>query len=132
MRIVEFYKNANGNKRIRIVTTPPAGSRKINSRCYDSTHGAPAAVKPTEKTPVVLAGTSAVGDTLTATPATWNGSPAPTVVRVWKADTTVIAGETGLTYVIKAGDSGKTISVTETATNAAGSAVSNSNTVPVA
>ncbi|MDI7923398.1 hypothetical protein [Ferirhizobium litorale] len=67
-----------------------------------------------------ITGTAQVGQTLTSTTGTWTGSP--TYARQWKADGVAISDATAATYVPVIGDIGKTITVTLTATNAAGSA----------
>jgi hypothetical protein len=63
-----------------------------------------------------------VGATLTATPGTWAGSPAPTYTYQWKLDGVAISGATASAYVVASGDAGHVITVTVTATNASGSA----------
>jgi len=61
-----------------------------------------------------IAGSNGLGDTLTATPGTWLGNPEPdTVTGQWRRDGIAIAGETGLTYVITADDSGAVIDYLE-------------------
>jgi hypothetical protein len=67
-----------------------------------------------------ISGTLAEGDTLTAYPGNWSGAPAFTYQ--WKNATVAINGATNPTYVLQAGDAGDSITVTVTATNAAGSA----------
>ncbi len=65
-----------------------------------------------------ITGTPRVGQTLTATNGTWLGSP--TFKRQWKANGVAINGATGATYAPVAADTGKTITVTVTATNGRG------------
>lgn len=67
-----------------------------------------------------IAGTTAVGDTLTVTPGAWGGSPAPVLTRQWQRDGVDIASETGLTYVLVHADLGTDITVEETGTNVVG------------
>jgi hypothetical protein len=55
-----------------------------------------------------------VGDTLTATPGTYTGSP--TITRRWTADGVPISGATGTTYTVTSGDAGKVIGYYEDAT----------------
>jgi hypothetical protein len=62
--------------------------------------------------------TPQVGQTLTAS-SVRTGNPAPTMSYQWKADGTNVG--TGTTYVVQAGDLGKFITVTATATNSQGS-----------
>jgi hypothetical protein len=72
---------------------------------------------PVNTVAVSIAGSPIVGHTLTATPGTWTGSPAPTETYQWRNDSGNISGATALTYVVQAGDVGKGLAVTETATN---------------
>lgn len=88
-------------------------------------------VAPSNTTPPVIAGTGAVGSTLTCTPGTWSGAPAPTKSYQWLRDGTVISGATGLTYLLVAGDAGANIAVRETASNVVGSANVVSNAIAV-
>jgi hypothetical protein len=127
--ILELYKRTAtiAGYRFRKVSTPTPGAKKINSRLYDATHIT--AVAPTVTTAPVIAGTANVGQTLTCTPGVYAGVPAPTVTRQWKAGTANIPGATGLTYVVAAGDSGKSITCVETATNASGSVTGTSNAI---
>lgn len=67
-----------------------------------------------------ITGTPTTGQTLTAGAGTWGGTPAPTITRAWYADNVVIAGQTGTTLVLAAGQTGKRVSVEEIATNTAG------------
>lgn len=93
--------------------------------------GVPSA--PTNKTPPSISGTAQVGETLTATDGTWDGLPAPTYTRQWKADDAAISGATGQTYTLTAAEEGARITVTVTATNSEGSASATSPaTDPVA
>jgi hypothetical protein len=50
---------------------------------------------------------------------------------VWKSGGNPIPGASGLTYQIAAGDAGKSITVTETATNTGGSTSADSNAIAV-
>lgn len=68
-----------------------------------------------------ITGTAKVGETLTASPGTWQGSP--TFAYQWLADGAAISGATAATRVLAAGEEGKAVSVRVTATNAGGSAV---------
>lgn len=81
---------------------------------------------PVNLTLPTIAGTTTFGSTLTVTPGTWSGVPAPTLTRQWQRDGVDIAGATGLTYVLVAADLGTTITVEEDATNVAGSAMAES------
>jgi Domain of unknown function (DUF2341) len=86
----------------------------------------PAEPAPTIGTPTI-AGTARVGATVTAAPGEW--SPAATPSYQWLLDDTPIAGATGASYAVAAGDAGRQLSVevteapagagTETAVSAA-------------
>lgn len=76
---------------------------------------------PVNLTAPTIAGTAAVNQTLTATPGTFSGGFL-TLTYQWKADGVAILGATGLTYLLTATEAGAVITITETATNGAGSA----------
>ncbi|WP_237581556.1 sialate O-acetylesterase [Clavibacter phaseoli] len=61
-----------------------------------------------------IAGTARVGFTLSARAGVW--TPWPTFSYAWLRDGVVIAGQTGVTYRVQAGDAGSRISVTVTGT----------------
>lgn len=86
----------------------------------------PADVAPANTAVPVITGTTALGDTLTATAGTWTGTPEPTFTRQWTRNGTNIAGATATTYVITAADQGTNVAVKVTATNTAGSATATS------
>jgi immune inhibitor A len=65
---------------------------------------------PTATKAVAVSGTPTVGQTLTATPATWSADGTSTFT--WQAGGTQVG--TGPSYVLKPADTGKTITVTET------------------
>lgn len=67
-----------------------------------------------------ITGTATVGQTLTVSNGTWTNSPTG-YARQWTRDGADIAGATGATYTLVAGDSGKMIGARVTATNADGS-----------
>lgn len=83
---------------------------------------APADVQfPPENTALPrITGTARVGETMTGDDGEWSGTPAPTLTRQWFAGGAKIDGATGGTYVPAAGDIGKEITLTVTATNPAG------------
>ncbi|MFI5430072.1 Ig-like domain repeat protein [Aeromicrobium sp. UC242_57] len=68
-----------------------------------------------------IAGTAQVNNTLTGTPATFDGSP-DTITNKWLADGTAISGATGNTYKLTAAEQGKNITFESTATRTADSA----------
>jgi hypothetical protein len=69
-----------------------------------------------------VSGTAQVGQTLTASPGTWSGSPAPSFAYQWQRGTSNISGATSATYTPVVGDVGSTLRVVVTATNSSGSA----------
>lgn len=86
----------------------------------------------------LLSGTVQVGQTLTATPGTWNGNPYAYAYTWQRCDPTgaacqPIPGATASTYTPTPGDAGSTLSLEVTATNSAGSQTATAaTTVPVA
>lgn len=72
----------------------------------------PAPVATAEPT---LTGTATVEQTLTCTDGTWLGT-SPVLTRQWRRDGAALSGATASTYVLVAGDSGKQITCSVTAT----------------
>lgn len=68
----------------------------------------------------VVSGITTVGQTLSTTDGTWANTPTNFSYQ-WKRNGANIGGATGNTYVIQAADANTTLTVTVTATNAAGS-----------
>lgn len=89
----------------------------------------PVAQLPSNTALPQISGTPQVGEILTATDGTWNGSPAPTYARVWKANGAPIDGATGATYTLTEAELDAEITVTVTATNSVGSAEATSAAV---
>lgn len=81
-------------------------------------------VIPVNTVAPIISGTQSVGSTITITPGTWTGSP--TLVRHLFSGITD-RGVVTTSYVVASGDAGTTLTVVETATNAAGSAQATSN-----
>lgn len=104
--------------RCRVTATNAVDSTTANS----NTVGPAITLAPANTTPPAITGTAAVGQTLTVTPGTWANTPVPPLTYQWKRAGAAIAGATGTSYVVQAADAGATLSVTETASNAAGSA----------
>jgi hypothetical protein len=67
-----------------------------------------------------ITGTTSVGSVLTVSNGTWTNTPL-SYTRQWLRDGAAISGATAATYTLVAGDEGKMISATVTATNADGS-----------
>jgi hypothetical protein len=90
------------------------------------------AVAPSNTSPPTISGSASVGQTLTCSPGSWSGSPAPTFSYQWQRDGADIAGASGSTYVVQAADQGHTLTCKVTASNSAGqaSAVSTGVAIP--
>lgn len=69
----------------------------------------------------VLAGTGKVGATVTASPGTWGGFPAPSTSLQWCRDGVPIEGATGSAYVPSAADDRRALTCRVTAASIAGS-----------
>jgi len=88
--------------------------------------GSSASSRPAVLAPPQLAGTTQVGQTLTANAGAWSGSPSA-FAYLWRrcdaagAVCAAIAGATGSSYVLTPGDIGSTISLVVTATGTGGS-----------
>lgn len=71
-----------------------------------------------------IAGTATHALTLTLTPGTYTGFPAPVLTHQWVNSVSgPIPGATGLTYVVQVSDEGATLNVVETAVNTDGTVV---------
>jgi len=77
-----------------------------------------------------ISGDTGDGSTLTSTTGTWIGNPTPTYAYQWKADSTNV-GSNQNTYVTQAGDVGKSVTCTVTATNSQGNSSQASNGITV-
>lgn len=89
------------------------------------------AVTPQSTSPTTISGTPAVGQTLTCTPGSFSGAPAPAVAIAWLRDGQAIAAQSGTTYGVVAGDAGHALACRATATNTGGSASSTSQSLSV-
>lgn len=87
---------------------------------------APVVPAPTNTVAPAISGTAKVGETLTVSSGTWNGSP--TFAYQWFVGGVAKSGATGTTYTPVSGDVGKAVYVEVTATNAGGSTKATSNT----
>ena len=99
--------------------------------------GTKTAVAPTNSSAPSVAGSAAVGATLTANPGTWNGSSPLSFQYQWQicgsngSSCHDIAGATTQTYTVKSADLGNTIRVQVIASNADGSSTATSGTTAV-
>lgn len=87
------------------------------------------ATAPVNTVAPVVSGNPVVGQTLSTTNGTWSGIPAPTYTYQWQRNGSNITGATSQTYVLQQADAGNSIRCVVTATNTAGSASANSNTI---
>jgi hypothetical protein len=95
------------------------------------------AFSPRDTAPPTVSGTPEVGQTLTAAPGTWSNAPTAFAYSWQRCDSAgancTDTGSTGLTYTVTAADTGTTLRVEVTATNAFGpTRATSSVTVPVA
>jgi alpha-tubulin suppressor-like RCC1 family protein len=90
----------------------------------------PSGVAPSGGVPV-LTGTPTVGQPLQCAPGSWQGDQPQSHSFQWRRDATTIAGS-AVTHTIGPADQGHRISCRVTATNLAGSASANSNSIDVA
>jgi hypothetical protein len=117
--------DAGSTIRVAVTATNPYGSTAATSARY------PAAVTVTEFPPAntvlpTISGTAAVGQTLSTDDGTWTNSPTGYTYQ-WQLcnpggqQCSDIPGATASSYVVQSGDSGQTLRVVVTATNASGS-----------
>jgi hypothetical protein len=92
---------------------------------------------PSNTAPPPITGTAQAGKTLTADPGAWSGVTPMTYSYSWRrcdtagANCTVVSGATSQTYALGSSDVGKTIRVSVTATNSAGSGSAQSDPTAV-
>ena len=104
----------------------PTATIKANG-VYDFGDG----ILPANTAAPTIAGTSAVGATLTCTPGAWTGLPTPVVSHHWQADSIDIVGATALTYLVTIENAGQHITCVERASNIAGSITQASNSIRI-
>jgi hypothetical protein len=99
----------------------------------NSSPSAPIQAPPANPTAPTLAGTAAVGSTLTSTPGTWTGYPTPTLTYSWWRCNSIgqacatISGATATTYTIVAADVGHAVRLYVRGTNSAGTLLNRSS-----
>lgn len=79
------------------------------------------AVRPANTAAPEITGAAEVGQTLTCSPGSWRGTPAPTYAYQWLRNGSAITGATSATYSVQAADSDDGLECVVTATNEAGS-----------
>jgi len=92
--------------------------------------GGAAATPPSNSVAPAVSGTAVVGQVLTTTNGTWSGTAPITYSYQWKRGATNI-GTNASTYTLVAADAGQSIKCVVTATNVAGSASADSNTLAI-
>jgi len=94
---------------------------------FAQTTAAQATYAPTNSAPPTIGGTPETGQTLTASPGTWNADTTPTYTYQWQrcdatgANCAAISGATAQTYTLQSADEGKTLRAVVTASNSSGS-----------
>lgn len=88
------------------------------------------AVAPVNTVAPVISGSTTLGSTLTSTTGTWTVTPAPTFSYQWFRGATPI-GTNSANYTLVQADAGQNIKCTVTATNTAGSASADSNSITI-
>ncbi len=109
---------------VAVTATNSAGSAQASSPA--SAVVAPASTSPSNVSPPTISGTTGVGQTLTASPGSWTGSPSFSYQ--WEdcdqngQNCNPISGATSQSYKLGSGEAGATVVVVVTATNGGGSA----------
>jgi hypothetical protein len=99
----------------------------ITGTGFADTTAAQAQYGPTNTAPPAISGTPEVGQTLTASPGTWNGTTTPTFTYQWQRcdaqgnNCASIAGATTQTYTVQSADAAATLRVAVAATDSSGS-----------
>lgn len=109
----------------QVTATNIAGSTSATSNAIT----AQTFTAPVNTVAPAITGTAQEGQTLTCSTGTWTGNPTPTYTYQWKRNNSNIGSATNSTYTLVTADVGQSIKCTVTATNGAGSANADSNTV---
>jgi len=121
--------------RVAVTGTNSVGNATAVSTQTAIVATAPAA--PANTTLPTISGTAQVGQSLTASPGTWTGFPAPTFTYQWRSCDSAgnncadIAGATASTYTLVSGDATHTIRVVVTGTNGSGNATATASQTAV-
>jgi len=119
--------DAGHTMRVRVTASNPDGSSSAQSNQTAVVAAATSAAAPKNTAPPTLSGTARVGQTLTAAPGSWSGSPTSFTYQWQHCDADVvicsnIVGATSQTYAIPLADLGFRLRVMVTAHNAKGTA----------
>jgi hypothetical protein len=131
-------QSADTGYSIRFVVTVKngLGSTAVASPLSTSVGGAATPSPPANSTPPSVSGTPQAGQTLTASPGSWAGSPTSYAYQ-WQdcdasgANCTAISGAASNSYKAQSGDVGDTLRVAVAASNVAGSSTASSAATPV-
>lgn len=127
-----WTRNTEGYPRYR-VNPPRKGNWWLRNSYSDITlfFTEQVPTSPLMLTNVSISGSTQAGQTLTATPGTWDATPAAVLTYQWYRGATPIGGATATTYVTQVADEGTAVTCREIATNAAGSSYATSNAINV-
>ena len=124
--------DADHTMRVRVTATNVDGSSSSESAQTAAVAAATTTTPAPKNTAVpTISGTAKVGETLTAIPGSWSGSPTSYAYQWQRCDADVascfnVVGSTATTYGVQAGDLGYRLRVVVTAKNAGGSSAANS------
>jgi hypothetical protein len=122
--------------RVNVTASNKYGSSVASSAATAAVTAAITTSSPTNTSSPTISGTTTVGLTLSSSTGTWSGSPTSYAYQ-WEdcdssgASCVRISGATSNSYVLQAGDGGKTLRTVVTATNAGGSASATSTQTSV-
>jgi hypothetical protein len=115
--------------RVQVTATNSSGSGVAVSRPTGVVQ--PTGTAPKNTAPPTISGNTQEGSTLTVSPGSWSGTPAPSFSYQWErcvgtgGGCTAISGATGTTYVLTSADVAHTVLAQVTAKNAAGTSTAN-------
>jgi len=115
--------------KVQVTATNSSGSGVAISRPTGVVQ--PTGAAPKDSSPPTISGTTQQGSTLTVSPGSWSGTPAPSFSYQWErcvgtgGGCAAISGATGTTYVLASADVAHTILAQVTAKNATGSSTAN-------
>ena len=115
--------------KVQVTASNKDGNGVAVSRPTDTVK--PTGTAPKNTAPPTISGTPQEGSTLTVSPGSWSGTPAPSFSYQWErcvgtgGGCTVVSGATGTTYVATSADVTHTLLVQVTAKNATGSSTAN-------